>query len=215
MRLLLVLALSVALAGLSAAARADEPPKKGDAKKDDPDKTVQDRVAKQKVNLNFDATPIAEALETLAELTEVPVFLDPGLDHEAKVSLKVRDLTVKNAANLIASAAGGDSVEVWRGCLWLVKAGAKTKPPAPVLDDAAKKKLEQKLTFNFAETPIAEVAAFLADLTGVKFAAPGLDAKVSLRLKDAPLGAVLDVICRAAKLKLEKGADGNVFKKNG
>lgn len=103
-------------------------------------------------------------------------------DEKEELLTKVAQLTRENALlKARLAAVEGKKAEAGK------KEGAKK---GNILD-------ERKLTLNFQETPLADVIAFLQDITGLNIVtAVGVDseAPVSLRLKDVSLRAALDLI---------------------
>jgi hypothetical protein len=65
--------------------------------------------------------------------------------------------------------------------------------------------LEKKVSFDFVDTPLADVVAFLQNLTGVNMvldpaSVQGQDVPVTLKVSDMRLGAAVDWILRLASL---------------
>jgi hypothetical protein len=77
-------------------------------------------------------------------------------------------------------------------------------------DEAIAKKLAtMKLDINFAEAELADVVAFLRDFSGLNFlVAKGVEAKVSLKLNDQPLGNALELMTLPVGLDVK--IDGGV-----
>jgi type II secretory pathway component GspD/PulD (secretin) len=207
-RVLTTLAL---LAALAAPARA------GDTRTDD---EVRKTIESRRVTINFPDTGIADIVLFLQDITGLTFLLDPAIDPEARVTLKVRDMTLASALDHIVAALGPDAVrEVWLGTVYISSRKApKPVPPEPDLPEERRKALrEKKVTVNFAETPIADAAQFLSDIQGeggVRVAvAAGVEGKVDLRMKSAPLGDVLAVICRLHGLVAARDGDGIVLRK--
>jgi general secretion pathway protein D len=93
---------------------------------------IQRRLDSQKINLNFDDTPFADAIDTLHELTSINFVIHTAakdlIDNEQlKVKLKVKDITVRNALNLIMAAKEGELIYVVKNGVILIttKAGEK------------------------------------------------------------------------------------------
>ena len=74
---------------------------------------------------------------------------------------------------------------------------------------------EAQLRFSSEIAPRADehLTKLQARLVGLGYVRPGLETTVSIRLKDIPFAAGVDVICRRGGLKLEAVGDGRVFKK--
>jgi type II secretory pathway component GspD/PulD (secretin) len=67
---------------------------------------INKRLDSQKINLNFDDTAFGEAIDTLHDLTSLNFVVQTAAkdlieNEQLKVKLKVRDITVRNALNLI------------------------------------------------------------------------------------------------------------------
>jgi hypothetical protein len=149
------------------------------------------------------------------DLTDLNVVLDPSVDPKAKLTIQAKDVTARNALDLALSTTKDATYEVWKGVVYVsVKGKAQKEPPAPALTEAAKKKLDSRFTFNFDESPIADVADFLSEAVGAKFGvAEKLDVKVTARLRRARIADALDVLCRVSGTKLEVEGEKVVFKK--
>jgi general secretion pathway protein D len=73
-----------------------------------PEKAIREQLSQQ-VELSFDGRPLSQAMETLSDITGVPIHLDPrglseeGITSDQKVSLPLRGTSVslKSALNLI------------------------------------------------------------------------------------------------------------------
>ncbi len=180
-----------------------------------PDDAVREGLGK-KITLNFPETAFGEGLIFIQDITGINVVVDPAVDATQAISLRLKDITVQNALELMVEQVGDCTYEVWRGTLFFTsKKSPKPAPPPPALTDDAKKIAEEKrLTLNFPETPLEDVVAFLQDITGVNFVlGKGLEERtVSFRVKDVTVGAALDIICRVAGLEIERAGDANVFK---
>jgi general secretion pathway protein D len=89
------------------------------------------RLDSQKINLNFDDTPFADAIDTLHELTSINFVIQTQakdlVDNEQlKIKLKVKDVTVRNALNLIMAAKEQDLIYVVKnGVILITTKGAE------------------------------------------------------------------------------------------
>ncbi len=192
---------------------------------------VERRFTQQKINLNFDGTPFADALDTVKELTSVPVELDPALAKAAEkstVTLKVRDITVGNALNIILTCSPVDASPVFEREKVVIVPSGRVPPrplwqristeaffkgwqsgsePEPAWVTECKKRLAtQKVTFNFSATPFSEVVQFLQDFTNLNVTVhKSVDTeatKLDLRLRDVVAGDALAIICEQVGLEV-------------
>lgn len=212
-------------------ARKEEPKKdetkKDEAKKSEPasdDAAVTKKLEAQQVNLNFDGTPLADALDTLQELTSINLVVSPAAKakadkDQAKVTMKAKDLALKSALALTLASAELHS-EVFHGVVFVMTKAESEKKDRPVvkLEGELKKKLEaQKVTFNFSDTPLSEVAQFLGDLTGLKFETSekidGEKVSVDLRLRNVSAASALAILARVTGLKVTQKKDVVQFTK--
>jgi hypothetical protein len=171
----------------------------------------EERLASQKVTLNLDGTPLTEALELMHDLTSLDVGMSPALKAKAanlKVTLRVRDISVANALNLILATSPEPAVYDTRaGRLDLCFADELPPKPRTISvqdlireaggwrDEYRKKLASQKLTFNFNATPLSEIVQFLQDFTGLNITvAKSIDQeaiKIDLKVRDVVAGDAL------------------------
>jgi type II secretory pathway component HofQ len=200
--ILLLLALSApVLADKDAAAERDETVRK----------TLDDR----KVTLNFDDTPLDDVLGFLRDITGLDIITDPAVDLTSTVNLRLKDIKLRSALDLVLASQEDLMYDVWRGTVFItVATDPLPAPPEAKLTEAARKlAAERKLTLNFPDVPLRDVILFMQDITGLNFAvAEGFNPNVSLRVKDIPLGDALDLICRLTGAKVEATGDVNVVK---
>lgn len=189
----------------------------GDDLLKDVDKTAnasaKSLIEKKKVKLP-DGDVTNEALAAaIQDQTGVNVVVDPDVAN-AKIAMKSAEPV---NAKLLLDVMNGATWEVWRGAVFITsKAKPKKAPPAPVLSDAAKDKwAKQRITLNFADTPLPEVCSFLKDMAAFSITAPDAlkDVKVKLKVQGLTVGQVVELICRAHGLKVEKAGDGQTFAK--
>jgi type II secretory pathway component GspD/PulD (secretin) len=201
---------------LASPVRADEPKPSPPAKESAEDAEARKKLEDTKgIKLAFADSPLTEVTATLEELSGLCVLVDPGIDSTQTVTIKANAVDLKTALKLLAAQLkeGGATFQVWSGAVWLTPGKNPFKPKIE-LTDAGKKHATTKVTLNFVDTPIREVAEFLKDMTDVPLAVgAGVDAKVTLRAKDATVGAALAMLCRQARLHLKVEAGKDTFVK--
>jgi hypothetical protein len=183
------------------------------------DAFVEEALAKRRITLHMPETPANLAIQFVRDMTDVTVLIDPAIDTDAPLKLRLGEVTLKAAMRHITAGLGPDiTYEVWRGAILITS--KKTPLPEPSFDltPAAKKALERKVSVNFPDVPLDDVIRFLSEIQGaggVKLAlAPGVETKVSLKMRDRSIEDVLAAICRLHALRLEKnGEDGYLLKK--
>lgn len=177
----------------------------------DPDAAVRKKLAAQKLTLNFADTPLEEVVAFLQDLTGLNVVI--ARPRDTKIVLRLKDVTVSNALDLICAAGDDVAWELRGGIIWFVS--KRSPPPAPQKVDVPadlRAGLDKKVTFNFDETPLEEVAAFLHDLgvanVTLTATARAKQAKVSLRLRDVTAATALDAVARVNGIvwRAESGA---------
>lgn len=210
---------SVAILGalaLAAPAWAQDKDKAA-AKVSPDDKEIDRKLDNQKINLNLDETPLAEAFDLVHDLTGITVVVGPLakdlIDSESlKASVKVQGLSVRNALDRVLAVKKDLRYEVWRGCVFVTTKGDKEKPE-PTLGKLEEKLDAKRATVDFNETPLKDVVAFLADLGVAKLqVSKEIDqeqVKISLAMKNARVSDVLAVLARMTGLKVEE-KDGSL-----
>jgi len=224
MRTSAILLLMTSFAAFSGEAYAQE--KKDETKKEakeDADAAVQKKLDDQKVNLNFDGTGFSDAIDTLHELSGLNIVVSTAAGEvvtsdQPKVSLKVKELALRDALNLVL-ASPGFVYRVRNGVVFVMTKDEAKKQDAITLEleGAVKKKLEsQKLTFNFNSTPLSEVLQFLSDFTGVTVEADkAIDTeqvKIDLRLKGVIAKDAILIIANQAGFVVKQKKDKLVFR---
>lgn len=175
------------------------------------DESVRKFIDEKRVTLNFQGTPLGEALVFLEDISGLNVVVDPSVEAKKPIQLQVRDVKIGDALGRITTADPAWGYEIWRGAIYFRATGREWTEGRVVLADDARN-FDHKRTLNFQGTPIAEVAAFLREITGLDFAAAeGLDAKITLRVKDVPFVAALDMICRVGDLEIRVVNGANTF----
>ncbi len=200
------MALVLAFAGLAVAQEAN------------PDEAVRQALASHKLKARFDATPVDEVLDTVREVAMVNVAVVASSTDDKKFTLNSRsgDASARSVLEAIALSDETFTYEVWRGFLFVSskELPRKAPPQADLSEEARKSCSEHKLTASFVEVSVSEFLDFLSDSTKLSFsAAQGVaDLRFTLRVKDAPAGAVLDVVCRLLQLRVQRAGDVNVLK---
>jgi type II secretory pathway component GspD/PulD (secretin) len=177
----------------------EEAPQDAEQEEESVEEALERQLKTQNVTLNFDATPIDEAFNFLRDITGLNILVYPGVDAEAEVHLRLKDISLDNALKLILASAGeGVDFQVWAGAV-VVKPAKVELGEAPEPGDSAVGKVlaTRRVTLNFPGTPFEEVIAFLQDVTGLNVV---LEAKarekgdalaVSLRVRDLDLARAL------------------------
>src|SRR5207249_2658106 len=94
----LALALALGAAGTLAAEDAPSPD----------DAAVTKALDSRKVTLNFPGTPLAEAFLFIQDITGLNIAIDPAVETtETTITLRVKDITLRNAVEIIVTQAGG------------------------------------------------------------------------------------------------------------
>ena len=161
-----------------------------------------DRLLKtRQVTLNFDETPLADALGFVQDVSGLNIVTYPGVPADVAVTLRLRDISLLNAIKLILASHEDLDHAIWAGAV-VVKPRATKLPPLEPKPQAPEGSLErtiwtQVLTLNFNDTPAPDVVDFLRDITGLNIvvtaaAKPKLDAAlVTLKVRGMDLGRVL------------------------
>lgn len=176
----------------------------------------------QKVTLNFDQTPLAEAVDFLRDIARVPVRIEPlAAPHlkDVTVSLRLRDITLRNALSLMAASADELVVDVDRDGFLVrphdvpsLERRLEACGAIPAEGDAeVLRRLEQQLiSLNMEQTELDEFCDFMRDITGLNFvvdpAAQRAEGTVTLQRQSTPLREVLDAALLPLGLGLRVGA---------
>jgi hypothetical protein len=100
-----------------------------------------ERKLTRKVTFEFVDTQLAEAVNFFSSLSTISLLVDPGLSSDTAVSLKLTDVTFKDALSQLAEKAGAEYLPV-DGVLFFFKKGAyalkKPEPAKPLTDDETK-----------------------------------------------------------------------------
>jgi len=213
MRSALVLSLALALAGPVLAAEAAEAAPAEPAWKAE----LQKKLGK-KISLDFADTPLDEVLGFVQTLTGAPIVVDPAVKAEvakAKVTLRVTDKALSAALARMLRPAGLEH-RLMNHAVLVTKPGAPDPAFGSVRaaegDPEAKKailaRLEQKVSFEFTDTPYDQAVTFIREVAQVGMildpAVLGENPpRVSLSMENVPLRVVLDWITWLGGLKWE------------
>lgn len=132
----------------------------------------------QKVDVNFNRTPINAALDFLRTASELAILTPkPGELDGVTVSLKLRGISLRNAIKLVLASDAKLTMRVACGAVIVGhKATVKAIPVAPpkaeeswsAADRKAWKALAaRKVTLNLNDTPIADVQGFIGTILGL------------------------------------------------
>jgi hypothetical protein len=186
------------------------------AQESNPDEAVRQALASHKLRARFDGTPVDEVLDAVRDLAQVNVAVVASSTDDKRVTLKASDASARSVLEAIAASDETFTYEVWRGFLFVSskELPRKVPPQADLSDDARRSCTEHKLTASFVDVSVSEFLDYLSDATKLSFsAAQGVaDLHFTLRVKDAPAGAVLDVVCRLLQLRVQRAGDVNVLK---
>ena len=157
---------------------------------------VARRLRTQRVTLNFDETPLADAARFVRDITGIAVTLDPSLGDlsEHTVSLRLREISLENALTLMFG--GLDSRLVWdvdrRGITlrtsatpaWehrLREAAGRALTERGPGDALRQALLDGELSLHFDAAPLTEVVTYVQDVTGLNLVLSGEARAVAAR----------------------------------
>ncbi|MHC5054290.1 MAG: STN domain-containing protein [Planctomycetota bacterium] len=176
------------------------------------------RKLERKVTFEFQGTPINEAIEFLQALTKISMIVDPAISEEkvrTTSTLKVTSEPLGVAFRRILAFAGldhaitGNAVYIStpeRLALRLRVAAERGANAGPEWPPEIRAKLQGKISFEFADTPLEEALQFLQTLTKVSMIVEpeAAEAKgrtpVTLKATAMPVGEALGWACRLAGL---------------
>jgi len=186
----------------------------------------------RKVTFEFVDTPISEAMLFLQTLTETTFVLDPTAfeDPEGKdgatraVTLKVTKMPLRVALRWICRNAGFDyalldeavfvstpkrlALAILRSSDRRVREVAEPRDDEPEWKRELRRKLGRKISFEVAETPLAETVAFLQTLTKTRIVLPEMaevrgKAPITLKVSDMTFDVALRWLFRPVGLDYE------------
>ena len=178
-----------------------------------PNKRFAKAVAK-KARFDFVETPLQDVLSFIGSLLEITVVLDPqAVKGDAPtVTLKVNDVRRDRAARWVCRTVG--LVYIWQDEAIFVATPKRARemiqhdkerrphqrPPTKKLGAV----MAKKVSFDFVDTPLHNVLAFVSSLVDVTIVphdqALKKAATVRLKVDDMPVGTSLKWICRMAGL---------------
>ena len=165
------------------------------------------------VALAFADARVEQVAELLDRLTDVWIVVDPAVADARVTTASLHGVTIQEALDRTLGSAGVRH-EVWHEVVFVTAAASpKRAPPPPGLTEAATAARSKRLSWVFSDS-LHEVARFLTDHTKVPFVAdPAVEGRqVELGFRHRRLGVILDAICRAAELRIERQGDANVFR---
>ncbi len=173
---------------------------------------VSRRLDAQKVNLNLDDTPFTDAIDLMHELTSINFVISTEArdlieNEQLKVRLKVKDITVRNALNLLLSCKDDFTLEIKNGVIVI-----RTRGQEPAGELAAK-----KISLDVRGGTVPELIHTLAALGVRAYASPEAWASRGTltlvvndqRVEDALLAIGSDSSLRAQIVK-PRGADHEI-----
>lgn len=177
-----------------------------------PDNQVAAKFAKT-VTFDFVETPLQDVTNVFSSLIDVTIIVDlQGAGDVPNITLRANDMRFEQSLRWVCRRTGLDYT--WLdGALFLasparMKASlgehealrAATRPPTKELAET----LAKKITFDFVETPLPDVVAFLAELTKLPLLVDdGLEENpptVTLRVGDMPADSAIRWCCRVGGL---------------
>jgi FKBP-type peptidyl-prolyl cis-trans isomerase FkpA len=174
------------------------------------------------ISVNFQGTPIGEALNFLRDVTGLNVALTreafDAVDEERPLHMVLREVPLHRALSAMAQQAGlAWSVDPEGGALLLVTGADELPQPMP--GERPAWLTSRLVTTNLADTPLTEVLEFLEQISGLSFrAGQAVDAsqvRVHLRLREVPLDCLLDAIGYSADLTWRVDGEGVVVFERG
>lgn len=170
-----------------------------------PEQAIDRLLKTRQITLDFQGTPLEEALLFLRDLSGVPFLIHPAVPADVAVTLRLQDLSMLNALKLILASHEDLDFAIWSGAV-VVKTRAVTLPPQPSpRPDAPEGSVERKLatlklTCNFDQTPGLDVFDFLRDITGLNVVLTSAaqtryeQTFVDLQVRDFDLARVLNLL---------------------
>ena len=122
----------------------------------------------QEISLDFQDTPFADTIRFFAKVTGVAFTIDPKVTGAANITLRVEKMKIVTILDYVARLTDTRYTIADTGVLFQP---AEVKP-------GIRGRLDQLVSFEFDDTPLAEVAAFFAQITGMTF---DIDPKVTAR----------------------------------
>ena len=121
-----------------------------------------------KTGADFKETPVGVVVEFLADLTDCEFVLDKAIDEDTPITIAVEKGTVKDILDQLTGQlkltyqykVAGEKVKLIARPADPPKDGAAK--PISTASKATKEKLERKISVNFSQTPMSEVANFLS-----------------------------------------------------
>lgn len=187
-----------------------------------------DALTQRRVTLNFPATPWAEVLSFLRDITGLPIEPTPEAQRAidaTEVTLRLRDVSLRHALTLLTHLHG----LTWRtdgGTLRLdvrrparprvaaLPASSDEGPEGPRLTEMSKEEVQRRLQIAVnvgtgdADNLYA-IAIELQNQTGVVFRVEGVDKSttVGFDVEDVPASEILDMLCPSfgARWSIEEG----------
>lgn len=155
------------------------------------------------VSLDFEDTPLEDAVSFVRDISGVNVVLDPGAE-DVSVSLRLRSIALDDALTILTDCAGLER-SVYGGVVYLHPEDASLIPgPSLPEDDGPDLELGRTLearevTINFSQMPFSEAMGFIQEVSGLNLvlsraALEHLDEEVTLQVKDLSLYDALTLI---------------------
>jgi len=162
--------------------------------------SIKELLAKP-VTFDFDDASLVEALGYLRDLTTANIVIGPTCRaKDPAVTLSLQDAKLKNALSWLARTTGMHCVVVddvvCFGSAAFVKR-CKTVPAARSRNAKIDAALKRTVSFQFINTPLGDVVAFLKDYLKIGIVQVGgkpAAEKVSIQLKEVPAGVAIKYI---------------------
>lgn len=170
-------------------------------------KAVYDKLEQIRITVDMQNAPLTAISDYLAEITELPLSLDPAL-RVADVDLKVADTPGRHTLDLLSRLSNAEWGFRW-GRLYLAPADRLWGPAALPLANrwraqevgaagqaAVRALLTMKVDLAFEDTAVADILSFLRDFSKLNIVPEkiGEPEPITFKAKGAPLGEVLEVI---------------------
>lgn len=185
---------------------------------------LKKRLKTQRVSLNFNGTPLGDALGFLQDVSGVGFLLLPDADASKPVTAQLKDVSLASALEQLLSVDGDLETKPFAGMVVIGKSLGGLRPhrwtKAEVQADPSGALLiaSRRVTLNFPSTPLSEVVQFLADITGLKLRlddeVAASDPSVRLRVRQVTLEAALALCLRPHGLEFSLDARGLRIRKS-
>lgn len=170
------------------------------------------------ISFEFVGQPLGDVVAFISQLTGAPIVLDPkAATGEEPITLKVNDIKLWRALRWIVKLVKLEySIE--HGAIFIstkkriIEGGAKALKPVPKEVKAA---LAKTVSFDFVDTPLDDVVAFLAKLTEMNILIhPDVQqkkVKITLKVNDMTISDVLGWLMRMHDLTYKAETENVIY----